>query len=659
MNQAISDTFINLPLICDYIIKITCGSHTFTHTSFAEKPEDFLERSTNNNVKKLLDILDKHYYNTASPIVSDVVYDLFSDHYYNISGDDKNSTIGAEIQGSKTKLPIHMGSMDKLKPGQPALTKFLADYTHDKVLSSKLDGISLLIGKTLNGPRAYTRGNGCFGKDVTKFLKYLKTKSGKNLYDIVSTFEANTYVRGELIISKANWVKFSHLGSNARNTAMGIMNRKLITDEVAICEFLGYQYISNECLSIASQFNKIQQYAIDTPKHVLYSSAAVTPDSLPAILEEFKASSKYEIDGVIIQDNIYYPMNESKNPKYAKAFKMEKYNESGVSTINSIEWRPSKSGVWKPIIIIHPVQLSNVVIKRVFGYNAKYIVDSGLGAGAQVEIIRSGDVIPKITKVLIKQFAESDFPENYIWGPNRLDIFVLDAGSNKEVLLSQLEYFVKTIGVDFCKKSTLRKLYTTGIHSVKDFIRISSIDKILAVKGVNAKLGTKIFNSILHTFKNLDEGTFIASLPIYNGISKIRMVKILNNIPDFYTLPPDLVHYKISNIKGFSTKIADLISGSLEDCKEYIVLFKTMYTSFRLPDPTPQAVSDEYKDQVICFSGVRDKVLEKKITKGGGTVVQSMHKNVTELIVADQDKVTQKTKTALKFGIQITLYSEF
>ena len=84
-----------------------------------------------------------------------------------------------------------------------------------------------------------------------------------------------------------------------------------------------------------------------------------------------------------------------------------------------------------------------------------------------------------------------------------------------------------------------------------------------------------------------------------------------------------------------------------------------MYTSFRLPEPTPQAVSDEYQDQVICFSGIRDKVLEKKITNGGGTVVQSMHKNVTELIVADQDKVTHKTKTALKFGIQITLYSEF
>ena len=645
--------------ICDYIVKVTCGPHTFIYNSFEERPNAFLERTTTNNIKKLLDILDKYYYNTDSYIVSDKVYDLFSDYYYNISDVDKNTKIGAEIQGRKVKLPIHMGSMDKLKPGQPALAKFLNEYTNDKVISSKLDGISLLIGKTFGEPRAYTRGNGCFGKDVSQFLKYLKTRSGDNLYDIVSKFENEIYVRGELIISKMNWDKFSHLGSNARNTAMGIMNRKLITDEVAICDFLGYQYISKDVLNIFEQFNKITELRIDTPKHIKYSAKDVTPTTLVDILEEFKTSSKYEIDGIIIEDNVYYPINKSKNPKNAKAFKMEKYNESGVSTIKSIEWQLSKSGVWKPIIIIHPVNLSNVVIKRVYGYNAKYIVDSGLGAGAKVKIIRSGDVIPKIVKVLSKHFEESDLPKNYIWGKNKLDIFVQDPESNKEVILAQLEYFVKTTGVEFCKKSTLRKLYSTGIHSVKDFIQIKSIDKILAVKGVNAKLGSKIFNSMLNTFNHLTEATFIAALPVYDGISNIRMVKILDNIPEFYTLSPELVKSKISNIKGFSNKIGELISNSLEDCKAYIVLFKTMYTSFRIPTAGIHTSSTDYQGLVICFSGVRDKALEEKITLGSGSVVNTMHKNVTNLLVADTAKITSKTRLAMKFGIPITLYSEF
>ena len=33
-------------------------------------------------------------------------------------------------------------------------------------------------------------------------------------------------------------------------------------------------------------------------------------------------------------------------------------------------------------------------------YTAKFIVDNKIGPGAQVEIIRSGDVIPKIEKVI-------------------------------------------------------------------------------------------------------------------------------------------------------------------------------------------------------------------------------------------------------------------
>ena len=61
----------------------------------------------------------------------------------------------------------------------------------------------------------------------------------------------------------------------------------------------------------------------------------------------------------------------------------------------------SKDGFIKPTILLEPVAIGGVEIKRVTGNNAKFIVDNKIGPGAQVEIIRSGDVIPKIENSVI------------------------------------------------------------------------------------------------------------------------------------------------------------------------------------------------------------------------------------------------------------------
>ena len=180
----------------------------------------------------------------------------------------------------------------------------------------------------------------------------------------------------------------------------------------------------------------------------------VNVDILPSILDNFKNKSEYEIDGIIVQDDIYYPINIDKNPKYAKAFKMEKYNEKGISIVKSIEWNPSKSGILKPVVIIEPIHLSDVVIQRIYAYHAKYVMDNGIGKGSKIEIIRSGDVIPKVKTVIRKNFnIDSDFPGKYIWNSNKLDIELIEY--DKNVIVAQLEYFVKAVGIEFCKKATL------------------------------------------------------------------------------------------------------------------------------------------------------------------------------------------------------------
>jgi len=650
-------TFKRFDKILDYVVIIKCGEKTESINSIEKDPHKFIHTQTITNLKKVLDLFDKYYYNTSNQLVKDSTYDVISDYYYNTTELNKGDKIGAEVYRNKVKLPIYMGSMDKVKLGQASLTKFLKSYRNNKFISSKLDGISLLIGKVNNIPKAYTRGNGIYGKDVSQFLKFIKTSKGQTLYNILKHIDNNIFIRGELIISKKNWKKSSHMGSNARNMAMGILNRKLITKDVRLCDFVGYQYISNLQLSISEQFKKIKALNIDIPYNKLYLNKNINVDFLPVILDKFKNKSEYEIDGIIVQDDIYYPINIDKNPKYAKAFKMEKYNEQGISIVESIEWNPSKSGILKPVILIKPIHLSDVIIKRIYVYHAKYVMDNGIGKGSKIEIVRSGDVIPKVKSVISKNFnIDSDFPSKYIWNSNKLDIELIEF--DKNVILAQLEYFVKIVDIEFCKRATLEKLYNVGIKSVKDFIKIQNLDTILQIERIKNTLANKILTSIKTKLANLNLETFMAAIPIFNGISIKRMKLLIKHIPKFYKIPKEKIFEKIIKIKGFSTKIAEVIIKDLDKSIDYIIIYKKYYTRFKRK-VNIRIINGKYNNRVFCFSGIRDKLLEKNILLEGGFISTNMGNDVTDLVVKDINSNSSKINKAKKNNIRIISYNNF
>ena len=141
--------------------------------------------------KKMLEVLktlDDSYYNGIS-IVLDATYDRLVDLYeskYKI----KYDKTGAPIKGAKVKLPIHMGSMDKVKPGSNELKKYFTKYTNPKCIMDKLDGTSLLLDlRKTSSPKAYTRGNGSEGQDISHKIKYI------NGLDNIDKWTGGGYIR--------------------------------------------------------------------------------------------------------------------------------------------------------------------------------------------------------------------------------------------------------------------------------------------------------------------------------------------------------------------------------------------------------------------------------------------------------------------------------
>ena len=95
-------------------------------------------------IEKTIQILDDHYHSgTSGALVSDTVYDKIREYYESKYG--QLIKIGAPVKSGKIRLPLHMGSMDKVKLGSSSLRSFIKKYTADKCIMDKLDGSSMLI----------------------------------------------------------------------------------------------------------------------------------------------------------------------------------------------------------------------------------------------------------------------------------------------------------------------------------------------------------------------------------------------------------------------------------------------------------------------------------------------------------------------------------
>ena len=61
--------------------------------------------------------------------------------------------------------------------------------------------------------------------------------------------------------------------------------------------------------------------------------------------------------------------------------------------------KPSKkSGVVSPVGILHPVEIDGAMISKATLHNMAYIEGLNLEIGCKVEVIRSGEIIPRIVR---------------------------------------------------------------------------------------------------------------------------------------------------------------------------------------------------------------------------------------------------------------------
>ena len=580
----------------------------------------------------------------------DIIYDYTQNKYPESEVFNK---IGAEFEKNKVDLPVNMPSMNKIKPTTNAVSEWKQKYKGKYVLSCKLDGVSGLYYSMNGEQKMYTRGDGSVGQDVSHLIKYVTGIPNK----------MNVIVRGEFLISKDKFEKkYKENFSNARNLVAGIVNSKKVDNKAKDVDFVSYELIEPE-VKPSKQMELLKEYGFNVVKNSLVEE--IDNDKLSNVLLDYRNNYEYVIDGVIVSDdNIYTRKN--KNPEHSFAFKMVLSDQVVESKVLDVIWTASKSGYLKPRVRIEPVNIGGVKIEYATGFNGKFVKDNGIGIGAIIQIVRSGDVIPHIKGVT----TPADKPKmpnvEYTWTSTNVDIILANKDDDEEVLLKNITAFFTTLDVESLSSGNVKRLIQGGYNSIPKILKMK-LEDFTNIEGFKEKLSKKIHDSIK---EKVTSASFIkiaaASNKLGRGIGEKKIKPILEKYPNFFTRKETNEEKKqlLLTVNGIGKENAESIVTNTKDLLEFLQQSELMYKLEEKVEEKTVIVSEEMKshplyNKKIVMSKVRDKEIIDFLSKYNGNLVDSIKKDVFALIVKSKTEKSNKMIKAEELKIQIMTPDEF
>ena len=224
-----------------------------------------LETITKKDLVKVIKYAADKYYNTGKPVMEDEVYDLLIEYLEEIDPKNdllktQNMSIFNEVTTNEKNvetLPFFMGSMDKVKPKDGKLDKYLKKFKGKYVVSDKLDGTSGMLVFDENGDyKLYTRGrDGINGTNITVIKKYIPSLNNNKIKKL-----KNIAVRGEFLPSRNTYKKYKDKYSNSRAMVNGIINSKTIKKNLLKdIDFVAYELVSPR-YKASDQFKLLKKY---------------------------------------------------------------------------------------------------------------------------------------------------------------------------------------------------------------------------------------------------------------------------------------------------------------------------------------------------------------------------------------------------------------
>ncbi len=603
-------------------------------------------------------IKHKALYYQGRPQIPDSEYDKIEDELRSL--DPQNPTL--QIVGTTSSVS------DKIKHDKKMLSlekTYLIDdlvtwMGKEEVLSTfKLDGISCsLIYESGELILAKTRGDGSQGENITKKVMWVtnvpKGISNKNKIEI----------RGELFCDEESFFLLTkemvEIGlerpTSQRNIVAGLMGRKENLELCRFIKFMAFDYLSPERLEYeVEKFDKLKKYEFKIPEVDVHKNKT----SIEEIIERaknFMSEGPYQIDGLVFTYNklsLHEELGEtSHHPRYKMAFKFQ--GESKLTILKDIIWSVSRNGILTPVGEVEPVELSGAMISRVTLHNYGVVFANQLKSGDEIEIIRSGEVIPKFLSVAKASSNKFSIPSVCPSCSSKIEIQdirifcrnELCPGKNKEVILN----FIQKIGIEDLSSKRLDELINGGfVKTIPDLYKLTAED-LMKLDKVKEKLSSKLIDSIEKT-KIIDLIVFMSALGISGGAYN-KCEKIVRAGYDSINKIISLKLEDLMNVESFAEKSAREFLSSLKEKHSLIRELIDLGFVFSVEETRSTKVTG----MKICITGALSEkrpIVEDKIREGGGIVVNSVSKNTDILVTNENDPSSSKYKKALELKIKV------
>ena len=497
-------------------------------------------------------------------------------------------------------------------------------------LTPKLDGLAARD----DGQIFATRGNGETGYEISSaFAKGVIALGGRG------------QGLGEIVITTSYFEEYlaAHF-EHPRNLVVGIINSDTLNP-----------YAEKALKAGSVQFVPYKQL----PQW--QGSGDELLENIESLKEDLAIQTDYPLDGLVAEvDNLKLQQLMSyTDHHYRWQIAIKSKGETARTEVIEITWQVGRTGTITPVMEVEPVNISGATIRRVTAHNAGLVKEQGLGAGAQIEIIRSGEVIPKLEKV-IKAATSITLPENCPrcnsslgWNNDFLKCRNPQCPAQAE---QRILHWFKTLGTaDWFGIKTVRRLVENDYDRLEKIYAMTEKDFNDLDFGPQQSLNLAQALTLSRN-KEVEDWRFLAAFGILSlgrGDSRRLLAKITLN-----DLLKGVKAETIADIPGFAELTAKTITDGLDKCLPQIRHMLDLGFNINLTPKFEEGQTSTHPiaDKGIVFTGKMEKGSREKMEEEArrlGAKIQKTVSGKTAYLVCGEKVGTRKTEKARQLGVTV------
>lgn len=643
-------------------------------------------------IEKLRKLIDKYryeYHVLDTQDISDAAHDALKHELYLleqqypdlITSDSPTQRVGGEPLPKFSKVTHHapMLSMEDVFTDAEAQdwmarVEKLAKQKLDYACMLKIDGLAVsLVYEDGVFVSAATRGDGRVGEDVTMNVRTIESVP----LTLRKEMQGRVEVRGEVYMRKDDFAKMNetrkHAGeeafANPRNVSAGSIRQ--LDPKTAASRPL--RFFAWGVMTDHGQRTHIE--ALELARALGFATSPFAhANDFSDVQEFFVAMGKdreklpYWIDGVVVRVNDRAVFEQlgvvGKTPRGLVAWKFPP--EEATTRVERVDWFVGRTGALTPVATVNPTCIAGTTVTHATLHNADEIARLGLKVGDTVILTKAGDIIPKITKVLLEL---RDGNEKSVAIPTRCPVCdspverregeVALFCTNRACFAKERErilYAARAFAIDGLGEKIIERLIAEGLLKTAPDIFTLQEKEIGGLEGFGEVSAKKLVDEIARK-KTIDLDRFIVALGIRHvgGETAFDLARAFGSLEKF----TEATREDLLAIPNIGEVVADEIVAFL--ASDHARTLLKDYEKVGVEVRHAKEVEQKLAGKTFVLTGTLESMerddAKEKIRLLGGSVSGSVSKN-TDYVVAGESPGS-KLENAKKLGVPVLSESEF